>query len=71
MFGCSLLTAPPEGVVKAGPNKELNGIKCMHTIQFSRIDHRSQSSIGSRSPSGAETTDDLAMDHGRAQELVR
>ena len=39
----------------------------MHTVQFSGIDHRSQSSISFRAPSGAKTADHFAMDDGRTQ----
>jgi len=39
----------------------------MQPFQFSSINYRSQGSIDSRSPSGAEATDYLTMDHGETQ----
>src|SRR3990172_9993085 len=39
----------------------------MHAAQFSRIDDRSQGSIGLCSPSGAEAADHLAMNDRWAQ----
>ncbi len=39
----------------------------MHTLEFSRIDYRSQSSISFGTPTGAEASDHLTMNDGRTQ----
>ena len=39
----------------------------MHIFQFSRIDDRSQSSIGSGAPTGAEAPGDFTMDYRGTQ----
>jgi hypothetical protein len=46
----------------------LDGIERMNAIQLSGVDNRSESCIGSGTPSGAETADDLAM-HDRGTQV--
>ena len=51
-------------------DQALNSIESVDAVQGSRIDHRSQSSIGVGAPLGAETAGDFAMDNRMPQSTL-